>query len=334
MLRKAIRIMILIPMLTLLWGYANALGVTQAVNEATPLHLPTAFKIPYIDQKWAVGQKAIPHPQIVALATIREAGRQGLAQKALTGTIENAKNAGLTAKQIKAEYDKGLAESEAKYPQTPATAAPQKMAAPVAKTTTTRSKALSLAAYKRAKVLPVKGRAPKTGYSRDQFGVAWTDSMDIAYGHNGCDTRNDILGRDLVKKTYKAGTQNCKVLTGTLPYEPYLGLRNYKFSTAGGFDMSLDVEHLVALGDAWQKGAQQLTKTKRTELANDPINLMMTDPGQNRSKGDADAATWLPKNKAYRCTYIVKQVNVKTKYHLFVTKAEQDAMLRVLKTCV
>ena len=320
MLRKAIRIMILIPILTLLWGYANALGVTQAINGATPLHLPTTFKIPYIDQRWAVGDKEIPHPQIVALETVREAGRRGLVEKALVGTVELAKKAGLTAQEIKAEYDKGVAESEAKYQQDPATAI--------------NTQTLSLAAYKDAKVLPVKGRAPKTGYSRDQFGSAWTDNVDLSYGHNGCDTRNDILGRDLVKKTFKAGTDKCKVLTGILPYEPYLGLKNYKFSTTGGFETSLDGEHIVSLGDAWQKGAQKLTKTKRTELANDPINLIMTDPGQNRSKGDGDAATWLPKNKAYRCTYIVKQVDVKKKYHLWVTSAERTAMLRVLKSCV
>ena len=320
----------MIPALTLLWGYANAIGATQALNQAADIDIPTSFKIPYIDQQWAIGEKAVPHPAIIARETLREAGRQRLHEKAISGTVAAAKKAGLTAKEIKAEYDKGLAESEAVYGTKPVD-----IPNPIDMfDSSNESKSLALAAYKNAKALPVKGRAPKTGYSRDQFGSAWTDNVNISYGHNGCDTRNDILGRDLVNKTLKAGTENCKVLTGVLAYEPYLGTKNYEFSTTGGFKTSLDVEHLVALGDAWQKGAQQLSKTKRIEFANDPVNLTMTDPGQNRSKGDADAATWLPKNKAYRCTYIAKQVTVKKKYHLWVTKAEQTAMLNVLKPCL
>jgi hypothetical protein len=330
MFGRAIRIIILIPTLTLLWGYANALGATQLVNDASGISIPTNFKIPFVDQKWAIGEKSIPRPEIVARETLREAGRQRLPEKAIKGAIATAKAAGVSAKVAKAEYEKGLAEANAEYaaanpgktpPGAPAAAAP----AP----TTANFKA----AYKKAQALPVKGRAPKTGYSRDQFGTAWTDTAGGPFAKNGCDTRNDILGRDLVNKTFKANTGNCKVVSGTLPYEPYLGTKDRKFDLSGGFAASLDVEHVSALGDVWQKGGQNLTKAQRTEIANDPINLMMVDPGQNRSKGDADAATWLPKNKSYRCTYISKQVDVKTKYKLWVTKAEKDAMLGVLAKC-
>ena len=91
--------------------------------------------------------------------------------------------------------------------------------------------------------------------------------------------------------------------------------------------------HIVALSDAWQKGAQQLTKERRQQLANDPLELLAVDGPANQQKGDGDAATWLPKNKAFRCTYIERQVIVKQKYSLWVTDAEKTAMIDVLKSC-
>lgn len=174
--------------------------------------------------------------------------------------------------------------------------------------------------------LPVKGRAPKTGYSRDQFGAAWKD-----VDHNGCDTRNDILSRDLTQRVYREGTHDCVVISGTLA-DPYTGttidfVRGQKTSSV------VQIDHLVALSDAWQKGAQQLTPELRAELANDPINLLAVDGPTNGQKSDGDAATWLPPNKAYRCDYVTKQVNVKAKYSLWVTQAEKDAMSTQLASC-
>jgi hypothetical protein len=90
---------------------------------------------------------------------------------------------------------------------------------------------------------------------------------------------------------------------------------------------------VVALSDAWQKGAQQLTVEQRYQLANDPLNLLAVDGQANNNKSDADAATWLPPNKNYRCQYIARQIAVKQKYTLWVTTAEHDAMLRVLQGC-
>lgn len=95
----------------------------------------------------------------------------------------------------------------------------------------------------------------------------------------------------------------------------------------------VDIDHMVALGDAWQKGAARWKYAKRVAFANDPLNLQPADAGANRQKGDGDTATWLPPNKAYRCTYVARQVAVKTKYRVWVTPAEQDAMIRVLRTC-
>lgn len=173
--------------------------------------------------------------------------------------------------------------------------------------------------------LPVKGRAPKTGYSRQEFGQAWAD-----VDRNGCDTRNDVLGRDLSQKTYKAGTRNCVVLTGTLA-DPYTG-KTIDF-VRGATSSEVQIDHVVALSDAWQTGAQQLSVDQRTAFANDPANLLAVDGPANQQKSDSDAASWLPANKAYRCTYVSKQIAVKASYGLWVTKAERDAMERVLGNC-
>jgi hypothetical protein len=170
--------------------------------------------------------------------------------------------------------------------------------------------------------LTVKGRAPKTGYSRSQFGQAWFDT-----DHNGCDTRNDILRRDLTSRLMKNA---CKVMAGTLAPDPYTGT-SIRFVYGGVSEV--DIDHLVALSDAWQKGASAWSAGKRLALANDPLNLLAVDASVNRSKGDGDTATWLPPNRSYRCSYVAKQVAVKGKYGLWVTAAERDAMVRVLSTC-
>ena len=170
--------------------------------------------------------------------------------------------------------------------------------------------------------LPVKGRAPKTGYSRDRFGQAWYDA-----DRNGCDTRNDMLRRDLRSRQMKNA---CKVLAGTLAPDPYTGT-SIRFVYGGASEV--DIDHVVALSDAWQKGASTWAAGKRLALANDPLNLLAVDSSANRSKGDGDAATWLPPSKAFRCAYVARQVAVKGKYGVWVTTAERDAMIRVLRTC-
>ena len=169
--------------------------------------------------------------------------------------------------------------------------------------------------------LEVKGRAPKTGYSRDQFGKGW------AKDKNGCDTRNRILKRDL---TDFVENSDCKILSGKLK-DPYTG-KEIDFSRKNNA-LSVQIDHVVALSDAWQKGAQQLSKTKRIELANDPQNLLASDGPANQQKGDSDAASWLPSNKDFRCEYISRQVFVKKKYSLWVTSAEKSAMQNVLENC-
>ena len=174
--------------------------------------------------------------------------------------------------------------------------------------------------------IPVKGRAPKTGYSRTEFGPAWAD-----VDHNGCDTRNDILDRDLTAKTFKAGTHDCIVLTGKLA-DPYTGT-TIPFERGVDTSSKVQIDHVVALSDAWQKGAQQLSVQQRTALANDPLNLLAADGPANQQKSDSDASSWLPANKSFRCDYVARQISVKATYKLWVTAAERDAMTKVLNGC-
>lgn len=171
--------------------------------------------------------------------------------------------------------------------------------------------------------LEVKGRAPKTGYDRDQFGPAWAD-----IDHNGCDTRNDILRRDLQNVMAKAGTRGCMIASGTLN-DPYTA-KTINFVRGQGTSDDVQIDHVVALSDAWQKGAQNISAEQRQQLANDPSNLLAVDGPTNQSKSDGDAATWLPPNTSYRCDYVSKQVDVKAKYGLWVTEAEKKAMSDVL----
>lgn len=173
------------------------------------------------------------------------------------------------------------------------------------------------------KTLEVKGRAPKSGYSRAQF-PHWSD-LD----RNGCDSRNEILKRDLTQIVFKVGTKDCKVLSGVLQ-DPFSN-KLLTFTTAKSV---VDIDHLVALSNAWQTGAAYFDKSIRTQIANDPINLLAVDAKLNRQKGDGDAATWLPPNKAFRCEYVSRQVEVKAKYSLWVTPPERDAIIRVLNQCI
>ncbi|MFL4904695.1 HNH endonuclease family protein [Streptomyces sp. MMS24-I2-30] len=178
------------------------------------------------------------------------------------------------------------------------------------------------AALAAAKSLTVKGRAPKTGYARDRFGTAWADTDS-----NSCDTRDDILKRDLREVKFTGG--DCKVSSGVLEPDPYSG----KDVTYRRGRSQVDIDHIVALSDAWQKGAKYWDASKRIALANDPLNLLAVDASTNRGKGDGDAATWLPPDKSYRCAYVAAQVVVKKKYELWVTAAEQSAMEKVLSAC-
>lgn len=173
--------------------------------------------------------------------------------------------------------------------------------------------------------LPVKGRAPRSTYDRSAFGEAWLDA-----DANGCDTRNDILRRDVKDASFTAGSQ-CFVASGTLA-DPYTG-KDIAFKRGKDTSAAVQIDHVVALGNAWQSGAQLLTPIQRQSLANDPLNLLAVDGPANQDKSDGDAATWLPPAKEVRCHYVARQISVKAAYALWVTPAEKEAMQRVLGKC-
>ena len=210
--------------------------------------------------------------------------------------------------------------AEAATPATPGAPAPTSTTTTTAGPAPASSAGSALAALAS---IPVKGRAPLTGYVRTaRFGAAWLD-----VDRNGCDTRDDVLRRDL---TGVAGSR-CTVRSGEL-HDPYTG-RTIAFVRGQGTSEAVQIDHVVALADAWRSGAQQLTQERRVALANDPVNLFAVDGPTNSSKGDGDAATWLPPRKAFRCTYVAHQVAVKHAYGLWVTPAEHDAIERVLASC-
>ena len=171
--------------------------------------------------------------------------------------------------------------------------------------------------------LAVKGRAPKTGYDRDLFSDGWGDIGE-------CDTRNYILRRDLKSITWRASPR-CTVATGILN-DPYTASKIY-FVRGVGTSNAVQIDHVVAVSDAWQKGAQKLSSSQRYSFYNDPLNLLAVDGLTNQRKSDSDAASWLPPNRKYWCSYVSRQIAVKYKYKLWVTSAEGSSMSRVLKTC-
>lgn len=179
----------------------------------------------------------------------------------------------------------------------------------------------ALAALRR---LTVKGRAPLTGYRRAEFGEGWRDT-----DRNGCDARNDVLARDLVQVVLRPGT--CLVSTGVL-HDPYTG-ETIRFVRGALTSSAVQIDHVVALADAWQKGAQRWSRAQRVLFANDPLNLLAVGGPVNQEKGAGDAATWLPPRTAYRCAYVARQIAVKAKYAVSVTAAENDALARVLSRC-
>lgn len=172
--------------------------------------------------------------------------------------------------------------------------------------------------------LEVKGRAPKTGYTRDQFYSSWPIV-------DGCSLRQRIIRREMGETAVLSSENDCDVISGEFD-EPYTGA-HLVFSQKSDFSKGIQIDHVVALSDAWQKGAQNLSKEERYSLATDPLNLLAVESKANQEKSDGDAATWLPKNKKFRCQYIARQISVKYKYHLWVSSAEKSAMETVLETC-
>lgn len=165
--------------------------------------------------------------------------------------------------------------------------------------------------------LEVKGRAPITGYSRGQFYKSWITK-------DTCSTAEDILRRDLVNVVIG---EDCRVVSGEL-HDPYTGM-DIEYRPGG----VIQIDHVVALGNAWVTGAFAWTPEQRRAYANDSLVLLAVSGKANAAKRDGDAATWLPSNKGFRCSYVGLQIQIKAKYHLWVTVPEKAAMQQVLASC-
>jgi len=190
---------------------------------------------------------------------------------------------------------------------------------PWQQTTVNDTPAVAGSALEALNGLEVKGRAPKTDYARAQFGSGWATV-------NGCSTRDVIMFRDLINVTL---SDECTVASGLLN-DTYTG---EPIHYTKDDPSAIQIDHVIALSDAWQTGAQQLSAETRKQLANDPLELIAVSGRQNQIKSDANAASWLPPNKAFRCEYIARQIAVKQKYSLWVTSPEKEAMVSVLQTC-
>ncbi len=177
--------------------------------------------------------------------------------------------------------------------------------------------------------LAVHGWDSRSDFERSRFGEAWSDGVNVELGHNGCNTRDDILRRDLTNVVVRLGT--CYVQSGTL-HDPYTGT-TIEFVRGPTTSGSVQIDHVVSLADAWYKGARYWDPQRRQDFANDPRNLLAVSPKANFDKDFRDAASWLPPNAAFRCGFVARQIDVKTGYGLWVSAKEKLAMTDVLARC-
>ena len=192
-------------------------------------------------------------------------------------------------------------------------------------TPATLATAEEIATAKQLAATLIVAHQDSSGYKRtEHFGEAWLD-----IDNNGCDTRNDILARDLTNITVD---NRCRVTTGTLN-DPYTGA-TINFKRGQGTSDKVQIDHIVALNEAWGSGANQWSQEQRIAFANDPANLIAADGPSNTSKGAKDAAQWaVPDNPAFTCTYLTRQVILKNHYQLTVDKAEYAALNDGLASC-
>jgi hypothetical protein len=229
----------------------------------------------------------------------------------------------------------GLAATGCAYPTAgvdPAEASPLPRATPSSNSVTVRPAAgtAKLIGAELRKIRVVAARPDVPGYGRDQFGQTWTDDHGGRGGHNGCDARNDVLAAQLTAVQYR-GRARCVVVAGVLSAEPYTG-RRVEFRKAGASKVQID--HLYPLARAWDMGAARWPRQRRVDFANDQAaNLLAVDGPANASKNDAGPGEWLPLNRGYRCTYVLRYLQVARKYALPITAADRDAAKAITRTC-
>lgn len=183
---------------------------------------------------------------------------------------------------------------------------------------------------------------PMTGYSREEFPHWDGNKPEHGFGaefaqYSRCTTREVMLLRDAVG-TVQLDPKTCDLTVGSGGgWQDEYGfldrktgeMKPYKWMTEPS---AVDAEHIVALAEAWRSGAARLDEDTRRRIANDAINLAASDPSANRSKGDQDAANYLPPGK-FRCAYVDRYLQIKVKYGLSVDPAEQTALRTAVGEC-
>jgi hypothetical protein len=183
-----------------------------------------------------------------------------------------------------------------------------------------------------AGIAEIPQRIRGNDYRRAAFGDSWTDDNAAPGGHNGCDTRNDILDRDLVDKTY-VSISRCPnaVATGTL-HDPYTS-ETINLVRGNQTGAAVQIDHLVPLAYAWDQGARNWTDEMRVRFANDPANLLAVDGPINEDKSDGEPAVWMPPNHAFWCQYAVQFVAVMRGYGLPVDAPSVPVLRDAAGTC-
>lgn len=184
-------------------------------------------------------------------------------------------------------------------------------------------------ARQQLKGLQVRGWDRTSDFQRYQFGQAWSDDVNVEFGHNGCNTRDDILRRDLKNLVVRPFT--CFAQSGTL-VDPYTGA-TIAFVRGPQTSDTIEIDHVVSLADAWYKGARSWDAQRRLDFANDPRNLLAVSPKANFDKAFRDASSWLPPNQDFRCDFVARQVEVKSVYGLWLSAREKEALAGVLAHC-
>lgn len=170
--------------------------------------------------------------------------------------------------------------------------------------------------------------APGRSYNRSAFGTAWTDDSDAPWAHDDCPTREQVLQRDMPDEAFRSkpgDSLRCVVASGTLS-DPYTG-RKIVFTKER--PQAVQVDHVIALSEAWQQGAWNWSRRQRVEYANDPLVLLAVDGPANVQKSDHGPAEWLPPNHGVWCALAVRRAQIELRFHLPATRLDKHTMMEV-----
>jgi len=167
--------------------------------------------------------------------------------------------------------------------------------------------------------LAVAAEGSDSGYDRALFQPqAWAD-LD----GDGCDTRAEVLIRD--SRSLAEVQPGCSVARGD-----WLSIYDGYSTPDPG---ELDIDHVVALAEAWRSGADGWPNERRLAFAQDEDNLIAVTAATNRSKSDRDPAVWQPPNRDSWCAFAQRWTSAKVRWGLTADPAEVNAVRVMLGTC-